>query len=217
MDDIIRVALADDHDLFREGIHSIIQKMTGIELVLQASGGEELLELLAENEVDVVLMDLQMKGMDGIEATKRIRQLHYDLAVIILTMHNEERMISYLMETGANGYLLKNTRKEVLENAIRQVHATGFYFSEQVSKALLSGLKSKSTNKPALDTSKSLSSREMEVLQLICQEMTTNEIAEKLFISHRTVEGHRKRLMEKFNVKNTIGLVIKAFREDLIR
>ncbi|MGB3467944.1 MAG: response regulator transcription factor [Cyclobacteriaceae bacterium] len=216
MSETIRIALADDHDLFREGIQSIIQKMDNIELILQAASGLELLSELKNIEVDLILMDLQMKDMDGIEATKKVMELYPDVKIIILTMHNEERMITYMMETGANGYLLKSTKKDELELAIRNTYLNGFYFNDQVSQALLSGLKRRNPSKPTFNLAKTLSSREAEVLELICQELTTQEIADKLFISHRTVEGHRKKLIEKFHVKNTTGLVIKAFKEGLI-
>lgn len=217
MSEPIRLAIADDHDLFREGIHSIVQKMEGIEMVLQAASGLELVSGLKDIAVDVILMDLQMPDMDGIETTKKVREVHPEIKIIILTMHNEERMITYLMESGANGYLLKNTKKDELALAIQNTHEKGFYFNDHVSKALLSGLKSRNPSKPSFNLAQTLSSREIEVLELICQEFTSQEIADKLFISHRTVEGHRKRLMDKFNVKNTTGLVIKAFKENLIR
>ncbi len=216
MSETIRVALADDHDLFREGIHSIIQKMDQIELKLQASNGLELLGGLQDTAVDLILMDLQMKDMDGIEATTKVKELYPDIKIIILTMHNEERMISYLMESGANAYLLKSTKKDELELAIRNTYQKGFYFNDQVSNALLSGLKQRKPSRPSFNLVNTLSSREIEILELICQELTSQQIADKLFISNRTVEGHRKRLMDKFNVKNTTGLVIKAFRENLI-
>jgi len=212
----IKLAIADDHDLFREGIQSIVNKMAGISLVLEVSNGLELLHGLKNQSVDVILMNLQMHDMDGIEASEKIIDKFPEIKILVLTMHNEERMITHMMESGVNGYLLKNTKKDELEKAIKTVHNKGFYFNDQVSHALLSGLKRKNKSRPSFTLPESLTSREHEVLELICKEHTTMEIAEQLFISHRTVEGHRKKLMDKFNVKNTIGLVIKAYKENMI-
>jgi DNA-binding NarL/FixJ family response regulator len=203
----IRVAIADDHSLFREGIRMILSEMPGILLCLEASDGNELLEALEHTPVDVVLLDLEMKKTNGMETLSTIRERYPELKVIILSMHTEPRMISHLMKLGANGYLIKDAQKNELEKAIREACEKGVHFNEYVSNSLLIGLRSKN-EKPALSVQ--LSAREREVLSLICAEHTTQEIAEKLFISERTVEGHRKNLCSKLDVKNTAGLVKKA-------
>lgn len=213
----INVALADDHDLFREGIRFIIGQMEHIEVVLEAPNGKVLLDTLADSEVDVILLDLQMDEMDGMETTKKLKTDHTDIPILILTMHDDERMINYMMELGVNGYLLKSTHKEELEEAIRTVVTKGFYFNDRVSQALVAGLKSRKKTVPRLNHQFDLSGREQEVLEYICKELNTQEIADKLFISPRTVEGHRKNLLEKFNVKSTVSLVIKAIREGLVQ
>lgn len=212
----IRVALVDDHDLFREGMGTIIARMEHIELVMEASNGIELLKGLESTPVDVILMDLEMKEMDGIEASKQVPEKFPDVKILVLTMHNQDRMISYMMESGVHGYLLKNTRKEELEEAIRKVHEKGFYFNDKTSGAMLSSLRKKKATRPSFNYSGYLTSREQEVLVFICKGMTMPEIGEQLFISHRTVEGHRQSLMNKLNVKNTAGLVVKAIRENLV-
>ncbi|MFA0964077.1 response regulator [Roseivirga sp. BDSF3-8] len=213
---IISVALADDHALFREGLTSLIHKMQGIELVISVQNGQELIDSLPDIEADVVLLDLEMEVMDGIETTRLILQRHPHLRILILTMHDEERMISGLLEAGAHGYLVKNTEAEELEKAIREVYTKGYYVNDQSTLAMLASIRNKTRSVPTLRKQVGLTSRELEVLQLICREMNTQEIAETLFISPRTVEGHRQNLMGKLDVKNTAGLVIKAIREKII-
>lgn len=212
----IKLGLVDDHNLFREGIKSILQKIKNIDLVLEAVSGKSLLAKLSNVVPDVILLDLEMEDMNGVDATLKLQELYPDLKIIILTMHKEERMISYLMEVGANGYLLKDTNKEELEEAIHSVYEKGFYFNAFVSQALLKGLKHKTNKPPVIGKDYHLTTRELEVLALITEELTTAEIAEKLFLSVRTIEGHRKNLLLKLGVKNTAGLMIKAIREKLI-
>lgn len=213
---MIKVAIADDHKLFREGIRFLLNQMPEVELILEVSDGIALLEELPDHQADVLLLDLDMPKMDGIDVLKELRVQHPDLGVIVLTMYGDNKMIAHLMELGANGYLLKDTSPEELERAIQNVYQDGFYFNKQVSKAMLSGLKNHQQKKPRLKYNVSLTGREMEVLELICQEYTTKEIAEKLFISQRTAEGHRKNLIDKLGVKNTAGLIVKAIKEEII-
>ncbi|WP_282079931.1 response regulator [Aquimarina algiphila] len=190
--------------------------MPGITLVLEAVSGKDLLAQLNNVVPDVILLDLEMEDMNGVDATLKLQERYPDLKIIILTMHKEERMISYLMEVGANGYLLKDTNQEELETAIRSTYEKGFYFNSFVSEALLKGLKHKTTKPPAIGKDYHLTSRELEVLEGITHEFTTSEIAEQLFLSVRTIEGHRKNLMNKLGVKNTAGLIVKAVKEKII-
>ncbi|WP_108867685.1 response regulator [Aquimarina aquimarini] len=212
----IKLGLVDDHNLFREGIKSLLKKMEGISLVLESVSGKDLLAQLNNVTPDIILLDLEMEDMNGVDTTLKLQKLYPDLKIIILTMHKEERMISYLMEVGANGYLLKDTNQHELEAAIRSTYEKGFYFNPFVSKALLKGLKHKTTKPPTINKDYHLTSRELEVLEGITQEFTTAEIAEQLFLSVRTIEGHRKNLMNKLGVKNTAGLIVKAVKEKII-
>ncbi|MBQ4819899.1 response regulator transcription factor [Aquimarina sp. MMG016] len=212
----IKLGLIDDHNLFREGIKSLLNKMTNISLVLEAVNGKDLLTKLNNIVPDVILLDLEMDDMNGVDTTVKLQKLYPDLKIIILTMHKEERMISYLMEVGANGYLLKDTNPQELEEAILSVYEKGFYFNSFVSEALLKGLKHKANKPPVIGKDYHLTPRELEVLDLITQELTTAEIAEKLFLSVRTIEGHRKNLMIKLGVRNIAGLMIKAIQEKII-
>lgn len=213
---MIRVALADDHKLFREGVRFLLRNMDGLELVLEASDGVTLLEAIPAHKPDVLLLDLDMPKMDGVEVLKRLRLEKSDLGVIILTMHNDNKLIAYLMELGANGYLLKDIDREELEQAISSVYHEGFYFNKQVSHAMLGGLKSHNHKKPRFGHNVVLTNREIEVLELICQELTAKEIADKLFISPRTAEVHRKNLISKMGVRNTAGLIVKAIKQGII-
>ena len=212
----IKLGLVDDHNLFREGIKSLLNKMPSIELTLEAVSGKDLLVKLNNGVPDVILLDLEMENMNGVDTTLKLQELYPSIKIIILTMHKEERMISYLMEVGANGYLLKDTNQQELETAIRSTYQNGFYFNSFVSEALLKGLKHKTNKPPAISKDYHLTARELEVLEGITQEYTTAEIAEQLFLSVRTIEGHRKNLMSKLGVKNTAGLVIKAVKEKII-
>ncbi len=211
----IKIALADDHSLFREGIRMIVSGMKGIEVVLEAPDGKELLEQLNNgSSVDVILLDIEMASFDGIETIKLLRERKPTPKVIVLSMHTEPRMVSYMMEQGANGYLPKDVKKEEFEKAIRSVVETGMYLSDLVSKSLLAHLSNKSkSHSPYVE----LTQREKEVLLLISNEFTAREIGEKLFISERTVEGHRKNLCQKLGVKNTAGLVKKAIQLNLLQ
>lgn len=214
--EIIQLGLVDDHNLFREGIKSLLDKISEVNLVLEAVNGKDLFTKLKNDVPDVILLDLEMEEMNGVDATLKLQEEYPDVKILILTMHKEERMISYLMEIGANGYLLKDTTREELEEAIKTVHKKGFYFNQFVSQALLKGLKNKSGKPLTIGKDYHLTAREIEVLELIAKEFTTAEMADELFLSVRTIEGHRKNLISKLGVKNTAGLLIKAIKEKLI-
>jgi DNA-binding NarL/FixJ family response regulator len=209
----IKIGIADDHRLFREGMRMILSGMENISIGLEAGSGKELMEQLARNPVDIVLLDIEMKDMNGVDTLKALSRIDAKPRVIVLSMHTEPRMMRYMMELGASGYLPKDVQPQELETAIRAVFEKGVYLSEAVSMSLLSGLKnSNHKHLPVIE----LSPREKEILELICLEYTTKEIGEKLFISERTVEGHRKNLCIKLDAKNTAGLVKKALQLNLV-
>jgi len=214
----IKLIIADDQVLFLKGLRLLINTFDTVSLVAEAKNGQELLEAIPIHSPDVVLIDLKMPVMDGIVATKRIREEYPDLKIILLSMHNDESIISHVMRLGANGYLVKNEDPEVLRAAIETVMEKGFYFNDYVSKALLKGPQhsSKKANSLADLQKLDISKREIEILQLICQQYTSTEIGQKLFISTRTVEGHRKRLLDKTGVRNIAGLIIYAMKNQLV-
>lgn len=215
-DNVIKVAIADDHKIFRKGVILSMRAYTNIKFVLEADSGDELLEKLPEFKPDVVLCDLRMPGKDGIDTTKQITKDFPEIRVIILTMYEDERYVGHLMDCGAAGYLLKNTDPAEIKRAIMDVTRTGFYLNPFVNKVLVKRNYSKQKVVPNLSTEIVLSDREKEVLQLVCMEFTAGEIASKMDISARTVEAIKDRLMERFGVKNSVGLVFFAMKNQLL-
>ncbi len=215
----IKLALVDDHNLFRRGIASILGQVPDFELVLEASNGQEFIDKIPRRMPDVVLLDLQMPVLDGTATVDHLRE-HYPLIkIIILTMHDEDRMVVHLLEKGVSGYLLKDSDPDEVERAIRKVMDDGVYLNEFVSRAMLRKMTNKTTavKQSVLYNSKVLlSEREKEVLKLICEGMSTLEISDKIFLSPRTVEGHRLRILEKTGTKNTAGMVAYAFKNALV-
>lgn len=208
----MKIALVDDHVLFRKGMASMLEDIPDIEVRFHASNGKELLDLLPTNPVDLILLDLEMPVMDGLTAMPLIRKQAPQTKVIIISMHQDDQFISHLMELGANGYLLKDAEFEEVETALASVQSGGFYFNDKVSKALLSRLVQKQQLIPSFQTHDELSEREKAVLELICKELTTAEIADRIHLSPRTIEGHRKQLLQKTGARNTAGLVVYAAR-----
>jgi DNA-binding NarL/FixJ family response regulator len=212
----IRVAIADDHKIFRKGVILSLRQYTNLKFVLEADNGEDLLANLDQAQPDVILMDLRMPVKDGIETTKHI-SLHYpDISVIVLTMHEDERFVNHLMENGANGYLLKSTDPAEIRKAITDVATKGYYLNNFVNRILLKKAHNKAKAAPSLNSEQDVTDREKDVLRYICMEFTSQEIGEKMSISPRTVESIKERLMERFNVKNTAGLVFYVVKNNLI-
>ena len=215
----IKLGIVDDQVLFLKGLKMLVSNFKNVELVLEALNGNDLLLALKDCQPDVLLMDLKMPGMDGIEATEKVKADYPDIKIILLSMHNDEQLIAHLMKIGANGYLIKNEQPAIVEAAIHAVMEKGYYFNDYVSKAMMTSMQKNSRTfdpKSSLHEQIDFTQRELEVLQLICQEHTTAEIAKLLFISHRTVESHRKNLLEKSGVRNMAGLVIFAMKNGLV-
>lgn len=212
----IKVAIADDHKIFRKGVILSLRSYSNIKFVLEADDGDELIEKIPEFEPDVILCDLKMPNKDGIDTTKIISKQFPNIRVIILTMYEDERFVGHLMDCGAAGYLLKNTDPAEIKKAITDVVRTGFYLNPFVNKVLIKKKYSKQKFNPTLTSEIVLSEREKEVLTLVCMEFTASEIAGKMDISARTVEAIKDRLMERFGVKNSVGLVFYAMKNSLI-
>ncbi|MEO7800593.1 MAG: response regulator transcription factor [Ginsengibacter sp.] len=214
--ELVKVAIADDHKIFRKGVILSLRQYTNIKFVQEADNGQELIEGLAESEPDVILMDLKMPIKDGIETTKHVNKNFPAIRIIILTMYEDERFVGHLMDSGANGYLLKSTDPAEIKKAISDVMRTGFYLNNFVNKILIKKNYSKQKFNPSLNSEIVISEREKEVLTLVCMEYTAQEIAQKMDISARTVEAIKDRLMERFGVKNSVGLVFYSMKNSLI-
>ena len=223
---MIKILLVDDHKIIRDGIKALIQSEPNIQIIGECGDGKEVVPFLENNEVDVILMDVNMPIMNGIETTIVVSEKFPDVAVLALTMHDEEVYISKVLKAGALGYVLKHLGKAELMKAIEKVANKENYFSDDVAAIMMSKyMKSGSTsnNPPLKKVSTSLISideltkREVEILSLISEEMTNNEIGEKLFISPRTVDTHRRNLLQKLGVKNTAGLVKFAVQNNLVQ
>ena len=215
----ITIGVIDDQHLFRQGIISLLKEFAGFKVVMQASNGKELLDELKETPKkdipDVLLLDIEMPIMDGIEATIALRKKYPEIKIVILTMHNDEEMIIHLIENGANGFLPKNSDIEIVADAIVSVKENGYYFSDHVSKVMVKGLVVSKQIKPSFN-SINLSDREIEILTLICKEFTNKEIAEKLNLNARTIDEYRNRLLKKIGAKNTAGLVMYAIKNHIV-
>ena len=213
----IKIAIADDYKIYRDGLKVNLTADDNLDVVLEADNGEDLLEGLSSAQPDVILMDLKMPIMDGMEATKEVRKRFSTIKVLVVTMYEDDKFIIHMMENGANGYLLKNADSGEIIKSIYAVHETGYYFNDLVNKALLKKLLLKGNVKPSFNQNIELTERELEVLKLICEEKTAAEIGKELFISVRTVEGHRTKLIEKVGVRNTAGLVMFALKNGIVQ
>lgn len=213
MTDKIRILLVDDHELFLEGIVSLLEDDPQIEIVGKALNGLAALELIEACQPDLVLTDLNMPEMSGIDLVKEVKGSYEDLKVIVLTMHNDRPTVSQILMAEAEGYVLKNTDKEELLKAITRVWDGSTYYCNEVMNIILERYQDQ---KKQEDCAVHLTDREKEILQLIALEKSSEEIAEQLFISRRTVETHRKNILKKTEVKSVVGLLKFGYRTGLI-
>ena len=214
----IKIILADDEELFRKGISFLLGREESFEILFEAENGQELIDNIdSTNLPDVILMDLKMPVLNGVETTKIIHNKYPDIKIIALTSYDGKSFITNMIDVGASSYLLKNTSPKIVVHTIKEVFDKGFYYDDKVMKTIHENLLSSSGKKIKSDLDKKLlSNREREILELICAQLTTNEIAEKLFISPRTVDGHRNNLLLKTGSKNVAGLVIYGIQKKLI-
>ena len=210
----INIIIADDHKIFREGLSELLSKSDDLRIFGGAGDRDEILALLNAHHIHVVIMDIDMGETSGIVLTKEIRSANPEIKVLALSMHGEKNYIVKMLEAGASGYILKNAGKEEMINAIRTVANGDTYLSSQVSARLIDHITN--PDKKQKQEGIPLSEREIEVLRLITDEYSNSEIAEKLFISIRTVDTHRRNLLEKLQVKNTAGLVKYAISKGLL-
>ena len=213
----IKIVLADDEELFRKGIYFLLQREPNIEVIFEAANGNQLMDFLKNNSKhpDIILMDLKMPLLNGVEATKLITQQFPDIKIIALTSYNTKSFIVNMIEIGASSFLVKNSTPQEMILTINEVINKGFYYNESVMK-VLTEVNSSSSRKSIFFKQEELTTREREVLELICNQLSTAEIAEKLFISPRTVETHRTTLLIKTGSQNLAGLVVYAIQNKIV-
>lgn len=214
----VRIALLDDHPMFRQGLRYILSALPYVEEVIETATLPELLIVCRQRLPDVLLLDLQMPGMDGPEVAKVLLSEFRDLKIVVLSMLSADKFITQMMRLGVRSYLPKDADQEELRQAIEDVLVTGHHFTPRISRALVRGVQ-QPTRQPATTRLPGLvefTPREEEILLLICEGRTAAEIADKLFISRRTVEGHRQKLLEKTSAPNLAGLVVYAARHGLL-
>jgi len=209
----MKILLADDHALFRNGLKMLIDTIPGFKVTGEASNGKEFLELVQKEQYDIVLLDIEMPALNGIEAAKTALKNDSTLKIITLTMYGEEEYFEQMIQAGAKGFLLKNSDIQEVKTAIEVVYNGGTYYSQELMQYLLKNLKQVKVSKI---NEAEFSIRESEILHLICQGCSNQVIGEKLFISKRTVEKHRANLLLKTNSKNTAELVIYAIKNQIV-
>ncbi len=201
----IKVLIADDHHLMIDGLQSLLDSVDGIEIVGVAHDGHEAITFASRKPVDVILLDIQMPKMNGFQVAAELKTKRPEIKLLVLTMYDKPGFIRELLESGVDGYVLKNTGKEELVEGIRAVMQGERYFSKEVETIFFDSLKK------SKDDTAFLTTREVEIMKLIAREFTSQEIAEQLFLSHFTVDTHRKNIISKLGVKNTAGLIRYAY------
>jgi DNA-binding NarL/FixJ family response regulator len=213
----IKLLLADDEELFRKGISFLLQRQDNIQILYEANNGSEVLEYLKSSSIhpDIILMDLKMPMLNGVEATKLINKEFPSIKIIALTSYNTKSFIANMIEIGAASYIVKNSSPEEMITTINQVIEKGFYYNEEVLNVIQENLIT-NNRKNIFFEDIILTKREREILELICYQNSTQQIAEKLFISPRTVEGHRNNLLLKTDSQNSAGLVVFAIQNKIV-
>jgi len=209
-----KVFIVEDHEIFCKGLTALIEEIKDIEVSGTASSGNQFLQLIKGVEADIVFMDIKMPGLNGIETTRRALELRPELNIVALTMFNEEEYLQQMLEAGAKGFLLKNVNKTDIEKAVNAVVTGNLFFSEELMTTLggkYLGKGGNNNDKPAFNE------KEIQILNLICEGHTNMEIADIMALSHRTVDGYRAKMIEKTETTNTIGLVVYAIKNKLIK
>ena len=209
-----RIIIVDDHTLFRNGLKILLNSLGNYKVTGEASNGQEFLELIEQHDIpDIVLLDIDMPVMDGVEAAHIAMQKYPDLKIITLSMYGEEDYYYKMVDAGVKGFLLKNSEMSEVRDALETVKDGGNYFSTELLQTLVNSLR---TSKKYAEPNNGLSDREIEILILICQGLSNQEIADKLYISKRTVDKHRANIMEKSDCKNTAQLVMHAIKNHMV-
>ncbi|NBC27938.1 MAG: response regulator [Bacteroidetes bacterium] len=211
----IKVLLVDDHKIVRDGIKLMLEPQAGIDVVAEADSGVKVKKLLQDLSVDVIVMDINMPEVNGIATTKMVKEQHPEIKILALTMSSDDSHIRQMVQAGASGYIMKSAGRDELTKAIREVMEGKHYFSDQATHSIMMDLV-KNKGKSSAPDPIHITNRELEVLQMIVKEHTNHEIADKLYISPRTVDAHRRNLLQKTGARNTAGLVKYAFQNGLV-
>jgi len=213
----INICLTDDHQIFRKAMIRLLKTFDRIGEISEAGNGQECLQQVKENTPDLVLLDLDMPLMNGADCAEQLLKKFSDIKIIVLTSHDSDKYIIYMLELGVNSFLLKNTDPEELEKAIYSVIDNDFYHNELLNSIIRKSLKERSSSlKPTFNSENPISYREREILKMICDEVSLKDIAQRLFVSEKTVQTHKLNIQSKLGVKSTVGLVKAAFELGLI-
>ena len=211
---IIKLIIVDDHEIFRNGLQTILKRIENVKLIASASNGSEFLDLLKKEVPDLVLMDIKMPVMDGVDATRQALAKYPEIKIIALSMFGDEEYLQQMIQAGAKGFLLKNITRKNLSHAIEVVFSGGNFYSEEMLGFFTK--KYIQETQPEYDDSE-ITKREMEVLQLVAEGLSNQEIADRLFISKRTVDGHKNNLIVKTGSKNMVDLLVYSIKKGLVK
>ena len=214
--EMIKVAIADDHKIFRDGIKMALTGKEYLKIIWEAEDGKDLIHKMKIKLPDVLLMDIRMPEMDGINAISILRKEYEAVRIIVLTMYDDQEMIAKMMEMGANAYLTKTTDPEEIYNAILTCMNDDFYFNDLLNKAVLMKLQQKKTTRQFFPNPATFNEKELNILRLLAQDKTTEEISKEVYLSPRTVETIRQNMKTKVGAKTIAGLVIYGMRNKLI-
>jgi len=209
---IIRVLIADDHQMFIDGLKALLRREKNIQIIGEVSNGIQALEFIRKNQPDLLITDISMPGMSGVELTREVK-LHFpEIKILVLTMYNDREIVGEILMSEAEGYILKNTGRQELSNAINRIIDNSTYYSNEVLNIMMTRMKKQ---KNIEKNTAQLTPREIEIIKLIMEELSSEEIADKLFISKRTVDTHRKNIIQKTNTRTLVGLLKFAIENNL--
>ncbi|MDY0104294.1 MAG: response regulator transcription factor [Lentimicrobium sp.] len=208
----IRILIADDHQMFIDGLKALLKREKSFQIIGEVSSGGQAIEFIEKTQVDLLITDISMPGMSGVELTRWVKQNYPDIKVLVLTMYNDREIVNEILMSEAEGYILKNTGKQELISAISRINGNSTYYSAEVLNTMMTRLK----KQKAIERNTALlTPREIEILKLIMEELSSEEIADKLFISKRTVDTHRKNIIAKTNTRTIVGLLKFAIENNL--
>jgi len=215
---MIRIALVDDHQLFRKSLASLLESSIDFDIIYDTDNGLHFLEYVQAENIDVVLLDIQMPILNGFEVCKRLKMINPDIKILIISQLTSKEVIHHVMECGADGFCSKNSSPEHLEIAIRKIMEHDYYFDNELGSVIRDAILWDKNSNLYFDFTKSVTftKREVEIIKMVCREMSTKQIANSLFISSRTVENHKKNIMEKTQTKNFIGVILYAMKINAI-